>query len=167
MDYKKHTTPDSLEKYSFLWSEARLILAAIALFLGGFPLVFKIVPYGLSSTTSSLLTICWIISGIASAYLGWKWYTGGQTIFGKKEMKDKIAFLISVVSGINLGLAGILGSNIGMNISSSKTVFIVVGIIYLISAGYLYKRWNESNKKLFDAPTIVVQNESAESDQES
>ena len=70
-------------------------------------------------------------------------------LFGKKDTKDTVAFFVSVISGINLGLVGLLGRNIGMSISSNYTVFVVVAVVYVVSAGYLYKRWNESGRKLF------------------
>ncbi len=169
-DFKKHTTPDNLEKYSFLWSEVRLIIAAVALFLGGFPPILKIMPYSLYSTTSSLLTICWIISGVAAAYLLWRWYNNDKKIFGGNNKKDVVAFLVATISGLNLGIAGILGTNIGMNISMNQAVFVITGILYIISAGYLYKRWNESGKKLFNTPTVVMEektNNPTETNQEN
>jgi len=60
-----------------------------------------------------------------------------------------VAFFVSVVSGLNLGLSGLTGSNIGMGISSSKIVFIIVGVLYLASAWHLWKRWKENNEKVF------------------
>jgi len=149
MDIKEHTHPDKLERYSFLWSEARLLIAALALFLGGIPPILKITPYALYGMASSLLSLAWIISGLASGYLLYRWYTGGQTLFGEKDAKDTAAFLVSAVSGINLGFAGIFGGNIGMSISSNYFIFMVVGVLYLLSAGYLYSRWNAKGQKLF------------------
>jgi len=144
---QKFTKPENLEKWSFLWSEARLMLAAIALFLGGIPLVVKVLPS--LSIAWSLLNVAWIISGIASAYLLYRWYTGGQKLFGGKDNKDTFAFFISVVSGLNLGIAGVLGSNIGMNIFSGNIIFILAGLLYLVAGWHLYQRWNKSGKKLF------------------
>jgi glucose dehydrogenase len=62
---------------------------------------------------------------------------------------DTATFMVSTISGLNLGIAGIMGINIGMSISSSTILFIIVGVIYLASGKYLYKRWNESGKKIF------------------
>ena len=149
MNIKQQTSPANLEKYAFLWSEARLAIAAIALFIGGYPPILKIVSYSLYGLASSLLTVAWIISGVASSYLLYRWYTGAKTLFGGKTQLDAAAFFVSVVSGINLGLTGILGTNIGMTISSNYTVFILVGILYLASAAHLYKRWNTSGRKMF------------------
>lgn len=148
MNIQQQASPANLEKYSFLWSEARLVIAAIALFIGGFPPILKIAPYALYSLASSLLTVAWIISGITSAYLLYRWYTGTKTLFGGKKQLDAAAFFVSVISGINLGLTGILGTNIGMTISSNYTVFILVGVIYLASAFHLYKRWGISGGKM-------------------
>jgi len=161
MDLKEHTTPNNLVKYSFLWSIARLVIAAVALFLGGYPpamyLVSNLGLSGLYSITGSLLSLAWIISGVVAVYLGYRWYTGGQTVFGGKEKLDVVAFFVMIVSGINLGLTGLLGNNIGMSISSDKLVFIIVGVIYLATAGYLMKRWKESGEKLFSGSVTHVE----------
>ncbi len=163
MDIKEYTKPDSLEKYSFFWSEVRLVIAAIALFLGGIPPVLKILSSssGLYSLVGSLLTLAWIISGVASAYLLYRWYIGGRMLFGGKDKKDMAAFLVASVSGLNLGLAGLLGSNIGMSISSSTFIFVLVGLLYLASAFYLWRRWNASGKRIFQ-PTSVTADKSPE-----
>ena len=150
MDIKAHTTPANLDKYSFLWSEARLIIAAVALFIGGVPPVIYFNPFsGLYGPVSSLLHLAWIISGLASVYMLYRWNSIGKTLFGKKEKNDMYAFFVSVISGINLGLTGILGNNIGMSIASSRFVFAIVGLLYLASAGYLWKRWKAHSQKIF------------------
>lgn len=146
MNIMRHTHPDNLEKYSFLWSEVRLVIAAIALFLGGVPPILKIAS---SSLVFPLLTVAWIISGAASGYLLYRWNVSGQKLFGGTDTKDKIAFLVSVVSGINLGIVGITGKNIGMSIYSSYPIFIIVGLIYLASFWHLHTRWHTSGKRLF------------------
>lgn len=149
MDLKEHTTPDRLLRYSFLWSEARLVIAAIALFLGGIPPIMAILPApGLYSIVGSLLTLAWIISGVAAVYLLYSWFTGGKRLFGGNAPLDSGAFFVMVVSGLNLGFAGIMGTNIGMNISMSRTVFAIVGVLYLAAALYLYRRWSASGQKL-------------------
>ena len=146
MNTQTNSQIDQLEKYSFIWSLARLFIAALALFLGGIPPIWKITPYSLMGIVSPLLTICWLISGLASAYLIYRWYQKKQTIFGGKKQLDLIAFFIMIITGFNLGLAGLLRTNIGMNISSNKIVFVVTGIIYLITAIYLIKRWRETKQ---------------------
>ncbi len=142
-------TPRKLERNSFLWSEVRLVVAAVALFLGGRPPVLFIlrIPalYGL---ISSLLTLSWIISGVASVYLVWRWYGGDQKLFGARHRLDTLAFFVSVVSGINLGFAGLFSSNIGMSIASGSLVFLVTGIVYLLSALHLYRRWKASEEHM-------------------
>lgn len=146
MNLNKFTTPAQMERNSFLWSEARLVVAAVALFLGGVPpltLVFG------GSGAYGILKVAWLISGAASVYLGYRWFTGGQRVFGGKDQKDTIAFLVSAVSGINLGWTGLSGNNVGMSILSNQLVFWVVGIAYLASAWYLWGRWNSYGKRLF------------------
>ncbi|MDO8572674.1 MAG: hypothetical protein Q7S11_02770 [bacterium] len=150
MDIKDHTHSDKLERYSFVWSEVRLIIAAVALFLGGVPPVLKFFPVsGFYGPVSSLLNLCWIISGIAAGYLLYRWYIGHQVVFGGKDTKDTVAFFVSVVSGLNLGIAGLLGKNIGMSISSNKIIFILVGLLYLAAAYHLYTRWKTRGEKVF------------------
>ncbi len=146
MDIKQHTTPEMLEKYSFLWSEVRLVIAAVALFIGGIPpILFLKLPSGL---TTSLLTLCWIISGVAAVYLLYRW-NEKKTLFGAKVRLDTYAFFIMVVSGINLGIVGIFGRNIGMSIASSRIVFFAVGVAYLVAAYHLHRRWKANGGKIF------------------
>lgn len=149
MDFQKFMQPRELEKNSFLWSEIRLVVAAVALFIGGTPPVLKITPYALYGFVSSLLTIAWIVSGLASLYLLYRWNGAGKMLFGRKNTKDTAAFFVSVVSGVNLGVAGLLSKNIGMSISSNYGVFIIVGLVYLAAAFQLYSRWKANGEKLF------------------
>ncbi len=153
MDIKKHTHPDMLEKYSFLWSEARLVIAAVALFVGGFPPIFlllRILPIpALLGTIGLLLTVAWIVSGVASGYLLYRWIKGGKKLFGAHVQLDMIAFLVTVVSGFNLGITGITGRNIGMSLLPLYPVFVITALAYLWSAYHLYTRFNASGKKLF------------------
>jgi len=62
---------------------------------------------------------------------------------------DMAALGVSIVSGINLGLTGILGRNIGLGISANTVILIVVGIVYLAAAYRLYTRWSSFGKKIF------------------
>lgn len=150
MNIKEYTTPDKLERYSFLWSEIRLIFAAGALFLGGYPLILKVLPFGfLYRPVGALLTLSWLISGIASVYLLYRWYKSGRKLFGTEDNIDLSAFLLMTVSGINLGLVVILSDNIGMAITQNMIIFVLVGILYLISAFYLHKRWKANGQRLF------------------
>jgi hypothetical protein len=152
MDLNAHTTPDRLERYAFLWSLARMAIAVLSLFIGAVPIVLRILP-GLYS----LVSLAWLISGLASLYLIYRWHTGGQTVFGGTETKDVVAFWIMVVTGINLGITG-LGNNIGMGLAYSTFGLSLAGIIFKITAVayaavayYLWKRWKESGERLFGA----------------
>ncbi len=149
MNIKHHTQPHMLEKYSFLWSEARLAIAAVALFLGGVPPLTLIPPPILYGLGGLVLTLSWIISGVASAYLLYRWIKSNKMLFGKKEAMDTVAFFVSIVSGFNLGLTGLSGTNPGMRISSNHFIFFVVAVIYLVSAYQLYRRWKTSGEKIF------------------
>lgn len=150
MNTENFVVPKDLEKYSFLWSEARLIIAAVALFIGGTPPLRILIPFDMFiGIVNSVLSICWIISGVASFYLLYEWNKSGQTIFKGKDQKDIGSFIVLVISGINLGLVGLTGNNIGMSISNNRGVFIAVGIIYLLAANNLYTKWNKNGQKLF------------------
>ncbi len=150
MDLKDHATQDRLERYSFLWSEARLVIAAMALLLGGVPPVLYFLAFSpLYGLAYALLKLAWVISGVASAYLLYRWYQSGMKVFGGNETKDMVAFAVSIVSGLNLGFVGLLGTNIGMNITSNYIVFVVTAVMYLAAACYLYTRWKAQGQKLF------------------
>jgi uncharacterized membrane protein YuzA (DUF378 family) len=138
-----------LEKYSFLWSEARLLIAAVALLIGGYPPILRITPFFLYGIVAPLLNIAWIISGVASGYLLYRWIKVGKKLFGANVQLDMIAFLVAVVSGFNLGFTGLTGRNIGMSIFGNYIFFVIAALAYLWSAYHLYTRWNASGKKLF------------------
>lgn len=152
MSIKHHTQPHLLERYSFLWSEARLVIAAISLFLGGTPLLAFIIP-GLYGMVGTLLMLAWIISGLASAYLLYRWFTGAKKLFGGNDRWDTVAFFVSVISGLNLGITGLTRNNPGMSFISGwdlsgLLMLIIVGIAYLVSAWHLWRRWKQSEEKI-------------------
>lgn len=148
MDIQAHTTPDRLERYAFLWSLARMGIATLSLFLGAYPILMKAVGYG-------IMSLAWIISGVASAYLGYRWFTGGKKVFGGSAQKDTIAFLVMVVTGLNLGYTA-LSTNIGMGLAYSvfdgavtDLVFKATAVLYALVAFYLYKCWKENGERVF------------------
>lgn len=150
MDLNEYTKKDNLVRYSFFWNEVRLIIAALSLIFGGFPIVFLLFPSG--GLVSSLLTIFWIISGIAAIYLLYVWNAGGRKLFGGEGKRDLAAFAVAIISGIHLGIAGITGINIGMKVTPSvilTLVMVVAGALYLWSAWHLHKRYKASGEKLF------------------
>lgn len=147
MNIQAHLEPARLEKYSFIWSEARLVIAALALLMGGFPpLALLPLPSGLLTT---ILTLSWIISGAAAGYLLYRWHTGGQTLFSGKDKLDTAAFFVCVVSGINLGIVGVFSTNIGMSIASSYPVFVITAVAYIASAVHLHRRYKAHGGRLF------------------
>jgi len=150
MDLKEHTTPANLLKYAFMWNQVRLLVAALSLIFGGFPIVFRLFSSS-SSAIGSLLSVAWIISGLAALYLVYMWYQGGRTLFGGKDNVDMAAFAIAMISGLHLGIAGIFGINIGMKVipyGMLTMVMIVAGLLYLWSAFHLHKRFS-ANRKIF------------------
>lgn len=141
--------PHKLERYAFLWSEARLIVAAVALLIGGVPPVYLIAPASLFGIARTGLLAAWIISGIAALYLVYRWWNHGQKVFGGKNTHDMLAFAVLALSGINLGLTGVMSKNIGMTILHGRFVFFVTAAIYLAAAYHLYNRWKKSGERLF------------------
>lgn len=138
-----------IETYSFWWSEVRLVIAAIALFIGGVPPIYLVVPSSVFGITVLLLKICWVVSGLTAGYLLYRWYEEGQKLFGHKDHYDTIAFLVLAVSGLNLGFAGIFGRNLGMSISTNHVVLIVVAICYLLAAWQLWSHSKKHAGKIF------------------
>ena len=138
-----------LTKYSFWWSEVRLLIAAMALFIGGVPPIYLMVPPALFSLTTFLLKLAWIISGLAVIYLLYRWYDTGQKLFGQKDHKDVLSFLVLVVSGLNLGFAGVFGRNLGFLITTNKYILFIVGICYLAAAWRLWTHGKKHGGKIF------------------
>ena len=150
MDINDYSNPDKLERWSFLWSEARLVIAAVTLLLGGVPVLRFLLPIqALSGLVGLVLTLTWILSGVTSSYLLYRWTKNDRMLFQGKERRDTISFLVSVISGLNLGITGLLGTNIGMSIASGRLVFAAVALIYLWVAVHLYRRWKASGEKVF------------------
>ncbi|MEK7583775.1 MAG: hypothetical protein AAB490_00895 [Patescibacteria group bacterium] len=150
MDLKDFKNFDNLDRYTFLWSQARLLLGALALLLGGIPPVLFLVRVpALFAVVAPLLKLAWIISGVASAYLLYRWHAKKKVVFGGTAQKDTVAFFVSVVTGLNLGVTGLFGTNIGMSITSSKIIFVVVAILYLMAASHLFMRWKSVSGKIF------------------
>jgi len=137
-----------LEWYAFAWSEVRLLIAAVALLLGGVPPILFITPSAVVGVVALLLALSWVLSGVAAAYLVYRWYLSGRKLFGASDRKDMAAFLVLAVSGINLGLVPFF-SNLGMSISSNYVVFVVVAVAYVWSAYHLYRRWKAHGEKIF------------------
>jgi hypothetical protein len=149
MNINEHTTPEKLIRYAFLWSLARMMIASLSLFLSATPIAYRF----LGSSAYSLLPLFWLISGAASVYLVYVWYARGQKLFGGNDPKDRIAFFILVVTGINLGFAALSYGNIGMNIvwgmPIADIIYKLTAIVYIIAAYYLFKRWKEHHEQLF------------------
>jgi hypothetical protein len=132
-----------------MWSEARLVIAALALFIGGYPPVLYFFPMFVG-TTMPFLKLSWIISGVASAYLLYRWHGGERRLFGERHQKDTYAFFVSVVSGLNLGLTGLLGQNIGMSVASGNQIlYVLTGAAYLWAAWQLYTQWKGHSRRVF------------------
>ena len=155
MDINEHMKPDKLEYYSFVWSEARLLIAAVALAIGGVPVLRAIFPIpAFYSLIGLVLTVSWLISGAVSAYLLYRWVMGGKLLFGKKDNLDLVAFMVNVVTGFNLGYTGLIGTNIGMSMvpmANARVIFGIAAIVYIGTAIYLYRRWDASGKRIFSS----------------
>jgi len=72
-----------------------LFIAAPALFIGGVPPVIAWNPSsGLYGVISTLLTLCWIISGVAEGYLIYRWNIDARILFGRNKTLDTVAFFV-------------------------------------------------------------------------
>jgi len=146
---KLDANPDTLATAAFLWSEARLVIAAVALVVGGPPALvfFSIAPiYGLLVL---LVKLSWIISGAASLYLAYRWFTAKGYVFDRTTRKDGAMLLVAIVSGINLGLTGILQVNPGLSLFTGYIFSLIGAVLYVYAAYHLYQRWEECGRKLF------------------
>ncbi|MCA9364158.1 hypothetical protein KC727_02975 [Candidatus Kaiserbacteria bacterium] len=163
MEIKEHTTPDRLEYYAFMWSLARLVIAALSLFFGATPIAYHLLGF---SGTATLLPLFWLISGAAAVYLGYRWHVGGQKLFGRTDQKERIAFLVMAITGINLGLVSITGTNFGMgliyNMPIAQIFFVITAALYLYVAWQLWTAWNANGKQLFSTSTPAPKTESGE-----
>ena len=138
-----------LERYGFLWSEARLLIAALALLINGVPPIYLIAPPGLFALARFGLVVSWLVSGAFALFLMYRWHVAKHTLFTKKRTDDMVAFLILGISGLNLGLVPILGKNIGMSFSHNRLAFLIVAAAYIYAAYHLYSRWKSNGEKLF------------------
>ncbi len=148
MNAETSLSKGNLERYSFMWSLARMGIGALSLFFGATPILYTFVG-------GSVMSVAWLISGVASIYLGYQWYQGGRTLFGTKKTQDTVAFLLMVLTGINLGYAAI-GGNISMmftysvvSASVASLVFKATALAYLGAGYYLYTRWKASAERMF------------------
>lgn len=156
MDVQTHTTPEKLERYAFLWSLARMVIGALSLFFGATPILMGV-------AGSGLMSLAWLVSGVAAIYLGYRWYSSGQMVFGGKDSKDTLAFLVMIITGLNLGYTAI-GTNVGMMTVYNMTGMMVAGlvfkataVIYLAVAYYLWTRYKAAGERMFGSGAPVQQ----------
>lgn len=153
MNVNEHTTPEKLERYAFLWSLARMVIAAVSLFFGAMPIAYKLGGYSFAGT---LLPLFWLISGAASIYLLYLWFQAGKKVFGGSDKNGTIAFYIMVITGLNLGYAAI-GNNIGMSLiwgmPIADLLFKATALIYLVVAYMMWKSWKANGEHLFAGST--------------
>ncbi len=147
MDMNEHTKPENLLKYAFYYNEVRLVLAAITLLLGKMSpvLMYFYIPL-VSSLAGALMTLAWILAGVAAGYLLYLWWQGGKTLWGTDDIKDRVAFAIAIISGLHLGWAGLFGVNIGMSVLPMLNIVMpVAGLLYLWSAWHLFHRYKANS----------------------
>jgi uncharacterized membrane protein YuzA (DUF378 family) len=140
---------EQLANYAFLWSEARLVIAAIALVMGGPPvlLFFPFAPiYGLLVL---LVKLAWIVSGVASLYLLYRWAGASWYVFDKANRGDVSAFVVMIVSGINLGITGIIQVNPGLSFFPAYVFSLIGAGAYAWAAYRLYVKWQGSGRRVF------------------
>lgn len=140
----------ALDRYAFYWSEARLVVSALALFMGGVPPVLMLNPFpALGGVLGNLLTLAWVISGVVSLYLLYRWLKNNKKLYGRVNVRDRVAFCITAVTGLNLGFAGIATVNIGMMYFSGAVTFTLTGLLYLVVALYQWQTWRKAGENLF------------------
>jgi hypothetical protein len=120
----------------------------MSLFLGGVPAVYLLVPASMYSITTFALKLAWAISGVSAIHLLYRWYDSGQKIFSHKDHKDTLSFLLLIVSGLNLGFAGVFGVNLGMMIANGWILF-VMGVLYLLAAYQLWVSFKRNKNRVF------------------
>jgi len=157
MNYNEHTTPEKLERYAFLWSLINLVITAFSLFFGAMPIAYMFMGSS-SNLVSSLLPLAWLITGAAAIYLGYLFHKNEQKLFGGTDKKNKITFLIMVVTGINIGFAAI-STNIAMGLvwdmPIADIIFKAFAVLYLYIAWHLYTQWKAHGETLFGSTATV------------
>ena len=135
-----YMNPANLVRYAFYWTMAQMAITVLALLMGGYPPVFYILGYG--SLVTLGLKLAWIMSGAAAAYLLYRCYKNKHKIFTKETPYDKPAFLFAIITGLNLGVVGLLNKNIAMMITSSGVIYNLVAVAYVVAIIYLWRRWS-------------------------
>ncbi len=148
MNFQEHTTPEKLERYSFLYLLLTLAFTMLTLFSGGYPIITRVFDY--TSGIYSILQLCWLVAGASAGYLAYQFYKHDKKVFGGTESKQVVfAFYFALALGINLGLTAILRDNIFFNILYGQIVYIVFGIASAASAYFLYTAWKAHGETLF------------------
>ncbi len=140
---------DTLTTLAFFWTLARLGISMVALVIGSPPvlLFFSFAPaYGFAWL---FLRLSWILSGVTAAYLLYRWFNAKGYVFDKATRKDMIALGIAIVSGLNLGVTGLIGTNPGLSVFSAYLFALVAAGAYAWTAHHLYQRFQQSGHKLF------------------
>lgn len=139
-EQNQQTAAERIEYYAFMWSMARMALAAIALLLGGMPLavyVSQLIDASFAyEIVRPLLSLSWILSGLAALYLLYRWSLNEYRIFNSTDRNKRIAIIVLIVSGINLSLTPILSKNIGISIAFGAPFYQL--ILYAGAAVYLW-----------------------------
>lgn len=153
MDLNEHKKPENLLKYAFYYNEARLVLAGITLLIGKMSpvLIYFYIPV-ITVLAALLMSIAWILAGVAAAYLLYLWFKAEKKLWGEDNPTDRAAFAIAIISGLHLGWAGLTGTNIGFAILPFLgLVMPLAGLLYLWSAFHLGKRF-KANPNMFGQP---------------
>ena len=153
MDIQQYTSPDKLERYSFLTLLSALGFSAIALFNGGYPIITMILGY---SNSYSLLSIAWLVSGAAAVYLSYLYWKNNKKVFGGGDKKSELAFLFALLLGYNLGLTALIRENIFFNIFHGTILFVAFGVLCVVVGYILYTKWKSNDEKLFVVSSRVA-----------
>ena len=161
MSINEHTSPAKLERYAFYWLLLLLLFSAAALFLGARPAITLVTGY-YSSSVWSLLNVAWLISGAAAAYLTYLWLQNGKQVVGTSDTKTQVTFWFMLLAGYNLGITGLLGNNIFLNVINNKILWYATGVLCLLAAYRLYTQWKANDESLFGGGDVEPEPEQAD-----
>lgn len=148
-----------LDRLAIWWSLMRMVLVASILLFGYVPLL------GGLSFMAPFVPWLWMVSGLVSIYLAYRWFVSDMKLLNETDILATAAFWLMIISGLNLGLAS-FGDNFGMaivaDVPMSDLILKAVGVAYLLSVGFLYRKWSQSGLLFFDnapakTPEAVVQ----------
>lgn len=142
IDWETHLKPGNLERCAFYWLWGLLLVSALALLVG----VNQPHPKFFRPLYWPMQELAWLLSGIAAVYLVYRWQQADRQLFpdGKIHFvnKDKLAFWLMILTGLNVGLTSVIGHNIFLSLFWDRLIHGVVMIACLAAAYHLHLRYH-------------------------